>query len=159
MLRQPCSNRSTMKLRILSLLAGFVIVVSLIYPALAREAFFEHMRKMYKLPDAIASCHLCHQYDETKKQKARGYNLNDFGKDIDNLPHLRKFIDVEEGHTYTDAEWKDFEKGIHMLDDEDSDNDGATNLEELTLGTFPGDKTSVPDAEALKKLRAKKDEK
>ena len=37
----------------------------------------------------------------------------------------------------------------------DNDGDGATNAEEMKLGTNPGDPASKPDAAALAKLRGK----
>jgi hypothetical protein len=158
-IREPANQpiEKKMKLRYLPPLIAIFTVASIIYPALAKDEFLQGMRKVYKLSEAINSCHLCHSFDEAKEQKAGGHNINDFGMDIDNLPQMRKLIDLEEDHSYTDKEWETFAKAIRLLENDDSDKDGATNLEEMTLGTFPGEKKSVPDAAVLKALREKAD--
>jgi len=143
-----------MKNRLVAVL-GFSMVCYVAWPALAKEVFIERVRKMYGLPRTLGSCQLCHHPDEAKDEVADQRNLNDYGKDIANLPLMKPLIEAEEDHEYTPRQWAKFEEAMHSIDVDDSDKDGATNLEELALGTFPGEKTSTPDAAALKTFRDK----
>jgi len=125
-------------------------------PAFAFKQFLERARKIYDMDKPVSSCLLCHQYDEKKNEEPDKANLNDYGHDMGNDPYMRPLVDVEEDHKFTKQELETIDKVLRSLDNEDSDKDGATNVEEMELGTFPGNKKSVPDAEALKKYRAKK---
>lgn len=125
-------------------------------PAFGLKQFLERARKLYDIDKPVSSCLLCHQYDEKKKEEPNKKNLNDYGHDVANDPLMRPLLDVEEHHKYTPKELETIDAVLKSLDDEDSDKDGATNREELDLGTFPGDKSSVPSAEALTKYRGKK---
>jgi hypothetical protein len=125
-------------------------------PALAIKPFLERTKKLYDLEKPLASCHLCHAYDEKKGEEADKRNLNDYGHDLANDPRARPLLDVEEEHKFTREELDVLSTILISLDTEDSDKDGASNKEELKLGTWPGDKNSTPSAEALKNYRAAK---
>ncbi|HYG78364.1 MAG TPA: hypothetical protein VEK08_25400 [Planctomycetota bacterium] len=141
-------------------LAQFLIVLVLVSllssHALAMKPFLDRARKVYDLEGKLAKCTLCHDVDESKKEEPKGNNLDDYGMDFENHPLMKPLLHVDENYKYSKAELKTFEQVMKLLEGVDSDKDGATNLEELQLGTLPGRKDSVPSAEALAKLRGKK---
>jgi len=122
----------------------------------AMKPFGDRARKLYVLEGQLAKCALCHATDESKKEEPKGYNLDDFGMDVENYPLMKPLLHVDENYKYSEAELKTFEQVLKFLESIDSDKDGATNREEMQLGTFPGRKSSLPTAEALAKLRARK---
>lgn len=144
------------RIAITFLLAAVAFPLCFQTPAHAFKQFLDRARKIYDMDKPVSSCLLCHQFDETKNEKADKSNLNDYGHDMGNDPFMRPLVDVEEDHKFTPKEFETIDAVLRSLDDVDSDKDGATNLEEMELGTFPGDKKSVPSAEALKKYREKK---
>lgn len=137
---------------------GIALAVLFLIPqdAFAFKQFLDRARKVYDMDKPVSSCLLCHEYDEKKKEQPDKSNLNDYGHDMGNDPYMRPLVDVEEDHKFTPKEYETIDAVLRSLDDMDSDKDGATNREEIELGTFPGNKKSVPDAEALKKYREKK---
>jgi len=124
--------------------------------AFAFKQFLDRARKVYDMDKPVSSCLLCHEYNEKKEERPDKSNLNDYGHDMGNDPYMRPLVDVEEDHKFTAKEYETIDAVLRSIDNEDSDKDGATNLEEIELGTFPGNKNSVPTAEALKKYREKK---
>jgi hypothetical protein len=144
-----------MKLAFLALTAAFLLHLSA-QPVFAIKQFLDRSKKVYDLDKPLASCVLCHEFDEKKGEEADKRNLNDYGHDVANDPRARPLLDVEEDHKYTREELERISQVLVSLDNEDSDKDGATNLEELKLGTWPGRKNSTPSPEALKALREKK---
>ncbi|HYF51523.1 MAG TPA: hypothetical protein VEJ63_19065 [Planctomycetota bacterium] len=136
-----------------------LIIVFVAAPALAKDSFLERLRKMYGTPRAINNCQMCHHPDKAKDEEPDQTNLNDFGKDLANLPLMKPLIEAEHDHEYTVKEWEKFEQAVRSIENEDSDKDGATNREELSLGTYPGEKSSTPASDALKAFREKAAEK
>jgi hypothetical protein len=118
------------------LAAGIMASVLLSTPARAKPAFLNHLRQTYGLGDA-AKCTICH--DVKRGEKPGKKNLGAFGKDYQSALQKR-------GKDNLNAVLKD-------IADMDSDGDGATNIEEIRLGTLPGDSSSVPAKEMLEKYR------
>jgi len=127
--------------RVLPCVLAIAFVVALSpRPASAKREYLEKVAGVFGLKDNLTGkCLLCHAVQE--KDKPGKGNLGMFGKDIkgafDSNDQLRIQPEL--------AVVKNFEK--------DSDGDGALNREELALGTFPGDKTSIPDKVKLDKYR------
>ncbi len=140
----------------------FALVIAIValflipQPAFAFKQFLDRARKIYDMYKPVSSCLLCHEYNEKKDEKPDKSNLNDYGHDMGNDPFMRPLVDVDEDHKFTAKEYETIETVLRSLDSVDSDKDGATNLEEIELGTFPGNKNSVPGSDALKKYRDKK---
>ena len=123
-------------------------------PSLAQKPFLERLKKAYTLPKDNGNCKLCHDYDKEKNESPELDNLGAYGKAIqasDDFKPLRKKGDE---HKFTPEETELIAKAAKALEDKDTDGDGATNIEELALATFPGNAKSTPTKEALDKYRA-----
>ena len=79
------------------------------------------------------SCKICHQGFLGKKDNLNAYGLA-----------MQKLKAPADAKKLTPDDLKAVEK-------EDSDNDGASNLDELNAGTAPGDPASVPQGAAAKR--------
>ncbi len=125
-------------MRNVMLLALFsvAVILALGAPVAAKPTFLNHLKATYGLGEA-AKCFYCH--DVAAKDKPSKKNLGAFGKDYQKA--LAKY-----GKDNLDAV-------VKSLESLDSDGDGATNIEELRLGTKPGDATSTPTKELLEKYR------
>ena len=112
---------------------GMLVLFAWSEPTSAKASYLRQLKASYSLPEA-ANCTYCHNV--TKNQKPGKGNLNAYGKDVQ-------------------AELKNggIAPAILAVEGKDSDGDGATNVEEIKLGTMPGDKSSTPDAKALADLR------
>jgi hypothetical protein len=124
--------RRTLLLLAFPLTAVFVLSA----PASAKPRFLEHLKSNYGL-GANVKCDYCHEV--TGKEKPGKKNLGAFGKDYQKAMGTL-------GKDNLDAI-------VKSLEPMDSDGDGATNLEELRLGTKPGDGSSTPKPELLEKFR------
>jgi len=143
------SKNYTSKVVVLVLACAMVVVMA--GPSFAQKKFLERIRKHYQLDARNGKCTLCH---EVKPQEDPGRkNLNKYGKAIQSDPDMKPLLGKDDEYKFTDKELEIFEKIIVKLEDQDSDGDGATNKEELELGTNPGDATSVPDKIKLDKYR------
>ena len=79
----------------------------------------------------LVACAMCHTQAPV---------LNDFGADV-------KIELIAAAGNTGDAAFEDFLTGsLLSLETEDSDGDGLTNLEELELGSYPGNPKSLPTA-------------
>ncbi|MCY3020035.1 MAG: hypothetical protein NTW87_13540 [Planctomycetota bacterium] len=133
---------------------AFLVVAVLAGPILAVKPYAARMRAVYGLEkEKTGNCHLCHKYDKSKNEEAEGNNLGVFGKALKSAPEFKPLLGKDEDHKFTEAELAKFDAAVKALLDKDSDADGATNGEELALGTFPGDPASTPSKEALEKYR------
>jgi hypothetical protein len=130
---------------------GVAGVASWATPVFAHKAFLDRARKIYQLDAKNGKCDLCHEVKPKEEPGAK--NLNVFGKALAADPDMKPLLGKKEEYKFSDAEIKVFEKAVAKLDSADSDGDGATNKEELWLGTNPGDAKSVPDKRALTKYR------
>ncbi len=87
------------------------------------------------------------------KEEPGAKNLNTYGKAIQADPDMKPLLGKKEDYKFSEAEIKALEKVLTKLESVDSDGDGATNKEELSLGTNPGDAKSTPEKKALAKYR------
>jgi hypothetical protein len=143
--------RKKYKFEIAALILGCAVVLVVAAPSFAQKKFLERIRKHYQLGPTNGKCTLCH---EVKPQEDPGRkNLNKYGKAIQSDPDMKPLLGKDDEYKFTEKELEIFEKVIVKLEDQDSDGDGATNREELELGTNPGDATSVPDKAKLEKYR------
>lgn len=96
-------------------------------PAWATMANFKTFKETYpgKEPKYY-SCKVCHQGAIGKKGDLNAYGLA-----------LQKSKAPTDAKKLTEADFRAVEK-------DDADNDGVSNGDEITAGTFPGDPASVP---------------
>jgi len=132
-----------------ALAVGLTVVFSI--PTQAHKVFLEKTRKQYQLDAKNGKCDLCHEIKPKEEPSAK--NLNLYGKAIAADPTMKPLLGKKEEYKFSDAELTILSKAMTALDDQDSDKDGATNKEELDLGTNPGDVKSVPDKKVLAKWR------
>jgi predicted outer membrane protein len=114
---------------------GFLVALSA--PTWGTTKIGERLAKEFKL-DPKTSCVLCH---DASKGEPGSRNLNKFGKDFDGAYSKQK---------------KGSDRAVLALQsiaDADADGDGATNQEEVALGSGPGDAKSVPAADKLAEYR------
>ena len=137
----------------LVLTAGALIAFSIGTPSLAQKKFLEKVRRQYLLGPEVGKCILCHKLG--KNEDPSKDNLNPFGKDIQGDEAFKPASGKSDEHKFTDAELAAMLKAVENICPKDSDGDGATNKEELDLGTFPGDAANKPDAKKLEDLRKK----
>src|SRR5262249_15684812 len=107
--------------------------------------------------EANAKCILCH----IPKKGPNKQNLNDFGKSIQSDPDMKNLLNKGTNYQYSQEELDTLLKVVEKLGDKDADGDGATNMEQIKLGTFPGAAQSPPPKADLDKYRqaARKDKK
>ena len=139
---------------LLSIVGACVVVALLAAPSVAQKPFLERAKKVYALQkEKNGSCKLCHQFDKEKGESPEKDNINTLGKDLQKLPEMKPLINKDEDYKFTPADLDLFEKVMKLLDDKDADGDGASNIEELALGTFPSDSKSIPTQDELTKYR------
>ena len=98
-------------------------------PAGATIDNFKSFKQAYPSKDAKAvSCKICHQHPLGRKD-----DLNAYAAALQRLkaPDSAKRLTIED---------------YRAVETQDSDGDGVSNIEELNVGTAPGDPTSVPPA-------------
>ena len=135
--------------RIAAFIAASIIVAGAAIPALAQKPFLAAVKEKFSLGESNAKCILCH----IPKKGPNKQNLNDFGKSIQSDPDMKNMLNKGTNYQYTKEEIDTLLKVVEKLGDKDADGDGATNMEEIKLGTFPGDAQSTPTKEALEKYR------
>jgi hypothetical protein len=138
----------------LSVLLACVLVALFIAPTLAHEKFLVKVRRHYSLDRANGKCTLCHE--EKKNEEPSRKNINAYGKAIQGDPAMKPMLGRDENYAWNDKDLATLIEIATKLESADSDGDGATNKEELDLGTYPGDAKSVPDKAALAKYRKEK---
>lgn len=133
--------------------AALVVIVGMALPAMAQKKFLEKVRRHYQLDATTGKCTLCH--DLKAKEEPSKENLNAYGKDLAADPAIKPALGKDDDHKFSEDELTAVEKAAVNIESKDSDGDGATNKEELELGSFPGDKASTPDAKKLEEYRKK----
>jgi len=118
-------------------------------PAGAQKAFLAVAKGKHPIPEKIAKCHLCHEEGKGPKRST----LNDYGKALAAHEAMKPALGHKSSHEFTAAEQQAVLKAIEALDNEDADKDGATNKEEMVLGSLPGDAKSKPADATLKQYR------
>lgn len=137
-----------------AILAGALAVVLtgvFAVPSQAHKLFLEKARKVYQLDAKNGKCDLCHEIKPKEEPNAK--NLNVYGKAISADPTMKPILGKKEEHKFSDADLNILAKAMAALDDQDTDKDGASNKEELDIGTNPGDAKSTPDKKVLAKWR------
>ena len=127
-------------MRVHHLVVGLLTVsfiAALTAPVWGTQKIGDKLAERYKL-DPKKVCALCH---DASKGEPGSRNLNKFGKDFDGAYSKQKKGSDRVAKT------------IEAIAGEDADGDGATNLEELSLGTQPGDAKSAPAADKLAEYR------
>lgn len=116
-------------------------------PSSAQKVFLDKVRRKYEMTQANGNCEMCHE--KRPKEEPTRKNLNIFGKKVQEDPDMKPLLGKDEKYQFTAAELAIVEKIIAKFDNEDTDKDGASNLEEFQLGTFAADPKSVPEKRAL----------
>jgi len=148
---KPAETDSTMarENKLVSMLLACVLVGALAIPTFAQKPFLAAVKEKFTLPEANAKCILCH----IPKKGPNKQNLNDFGKAIQSDADMKPLLNKGTNYQYKKEELDTLLKVVEKLGDKDSDGDGATNMEEIKLGTFPGDGQSTPAKADLEKYR------
>lgn len=133
------------------LLVSGLLVLWLSLPVLAQKKFLERVRRHYLLNQETGKCTLCHA--PKPKEEPGKENLNVFGKDLQADPAIKISLGKDGEYKFNEAELAAVEQAAANIECKDSDGDGATNKEELELGTFPGDPNSKPDPKKLEDYR------
>ena len=128
------------KFEMLAVVLACVAVVGLTHPANAKRDFLERYQAYFGLKET-GKCIFCHNVKESEKP-GKG-NLGLYGKDVQTLIHAKDEYRIN------------IQFAAVALFDKDSDGDGATNMEEMALDTYPGDPKSTPTKEALDAYRKK----
>lgn len=135
--------------RAVSISLACVLVGVIAIPTLAQKPFLAAVKEKFAPPESNAKCTLCH----IPKKGPNKQNLNDFGKSIQSDPDMKPLLNKGTNYQYKKDELDTLLKVVERLGDKDTDGDGATNMEEIKLGTFPGDATSTPAKADLEKYR------
>jgi len=135
----------------LAVLLACAVVALWMAPTSAQTKFMEKLRRQYQLGPATGKCELCHEL-KAKEEPGRK-NLNAYGKALQAEPCMKPILGKDDKYKYTEADLKMVLEAASKIENQDSDGDGATNKEELELGTFPGDTKSTPDKAKLEKYR------
>lgn len=138
-------------------LASAVLILTLIgalsAPAFAIKPFLEEVRKTFKLPEDEGSCRYCHTFDATKKEKPGERNVNAFGQDLKRNKTFHTLGELEDVKELSEKQKAGLHTALLEIARFDSDVDGASNIEEIALGTGPGNPKSTPTPEELAKYR------
>jgi hypothetical protein len=131
--------------------AALIILLLFSTKISAQKDLLFQMRKKYLLEQKNGNCLLCHERSHDGQILDHKFNL--FGVDLLAEPAMAPLRSKKIDEKLTPAERNAFDSVLVKLEQTDSDRDGATNLEELVLGTFPGDPQSTPAPEALKRYQ------
>jgi hypothetical protein len=137
-----------------AVLCGCVVVAAVVSPALAQQKFLEKIRRHYALDSKNGKCTLCH-LEKKNEEPGRG-NLNPYGKAIQGHADMKPLLGKDDKYAFTPKDLELFDSIVTKIEAEDADGDGATNREELDLGTYPGDAKSIPEKLKLEKYRKEK---
>ncbi|HYG77046.1 MAG TPA: thrombospondin type 3 repeat-containing protein [Planctomycetota bacterium] len=126
-------------------------VAILTAPTTAQTKFLEKVRKHYQLDKTNGKCELCHEV-KPKEEPSRK-NLNKYGIAIQQDAKMKPLLGKDDKYPFTAADLDVVKDAAVKIESLDSDGDGASNKEELDLGTIPGDPKSIPEKRALEKYR------
>lgn len=132
-----------------AILLGMAVAGLCTMPVLAQKAFLNAARGPYQLQEKIGKCTLCHEASKGPKRET----LNVYGKALQAEDACKLALGKKSSHPFSNEELAGVLKAMAALDTKDSDGDGATNKEEMALGTWPGDGKSAPDAKLLAQYR------
>jgi hypothetical protein len=116
---------------------SLTLTLILAAPAVAKTAFSKKVAEYCKSYDSCATCH------GKPMEKATIEDLNVFGREF------RKALAKAEKEKAADP----VIAALQAVADGDADGDGATNFEEISLGTNPGEADSKPDPKKLADFR------
>lgn len=135
--------------------AGACVMVAILSgQSLAQKPFLERGKKIYALQkEKNGTCKLCHTFDKEKGESPEKDNINVFGKAIQQSPEAKSVMGKDDDYKFTPEDLDKIEAAFKALDSKDADGDGASNIEELALGTFPADSKSIPAPADLEKYR------
>lgn len=132
-----------------AVLLGMLAVALCAASVLGQKAFLNAAKESYNLQEKIAKCALCHDPNRGPKRET----LNTYGKALHSQDAIKPALGKKSSFAFGNEELSGVLKAMAALDDQDTDGDGATNKEEMALGTFPGDPKSTPDAKLLAQYR------
>ncbi len=141
---------------VLAVALAFSFLYAAAAPAFAHRAFLLRLRNKQKVTKENGKCILCHDFNTEKTQSDAENLLGKFGKTLRDTPDLKSLLGKAEDYKFSEKELLQFDAALKSVEDKDDDEDGATNKEELALGTLPGDPRSMPTSEALAEFRKKK---
>ena len=148
--------RSKIAAEISALVASCVVVALLAGPSLAQKPFLDRLKKSHGLEkEKNGTCKMCHVYDKEKGESPSKDNLGAFGKAVQARAEMKPILGKGDEHKFTPEELNYVEAAVKAMEKDDLDKDGATNGEELALGTFPADPKSTPSKDELEKHRKK----
>lgn len=128
---------------VISFVTGLVPNIAWATPA-NRQAFSRYLGPF--LNDRFDSCAVCHVRAEAQgAESLDDFPHNPFG---DRLRALADNAAANDGET-------DLQAHLSLIAEEDSDDDGVSNLRELLAGTHPGQKDDRPDAASLEEVERK----
>ncbi|HEY3320944.1 MAG TPA: thrombospondin type 3 repeat-containing protein [Planctomycetota bacterium] len=140
--------------QVLVVMAGVLLIGAWTLPALAYKPFLEKMCTTLLLdPEKNSKCELCHDFKKELNQAPERKNINAYGKALAARPEMKDMLGKDRDYKFTDEQLDRFMVALKAINDLDTDGDGATNGEELELGTFPADPKSVPSKAELEKYR------
>ena len=146
-------DRQSHLTEILAIITACIAVVALAGPGLAQKPFLGRLIKTYNLSKENGKCNLCHNVDQTKEEEPEADNLGVFGSQLQELPGMVSLLEKGDDYKFSVEELNKLEVAVKSIESKDADGDGVTNLEELELGTLPGDPKSMPAKEALAAYR------
>ncbi|HYG74470.1 MAG TPA: thrombospondin type 3 repeat-containing protein [Planctomycetota bacterium] len=143
------------KVEIVAILAACLTVGLMTNRSLAQKPFLTRLVKVYALEkEKNGNCKICHDYDTASNEVAEKGNINAIGKELAKLDEFKPVIGKGHEHKFTPQELNAVEAAWKVIAAKDTDGDGATNDEELALGTYPANPGSTPSKDALEKYRA-----
>jgi len=143
-------------LEILSVVVACLAIGFLASASFAQKPFLTRLVKVYSLEkEKNGTCKLCHQYEKEKNESPEKDNINAIGKELSATVEMKPVLKKGDEHKFTPEELNAVEAAWKAIAAKDTDGDGATNAEELALGTYPGDPKSTPTKEALEAARKK----
>ena len=131
------------------LVACLIVTVALASQAYAHKTFLTTVKSAYSLGASNGKCNTCHGLKGGPNRK----NLNPYGTALQGDEDMKGLLNRKTDYVFNAEEIKNLLKSAGKLDSKDTDGDGATNREELLLGTNPGDPDNKPVAATLENFR------
>ena len=131
-------QKSRAKYELCAFFGAIALVALFAGPAGAKRDFLERYQAYFGLKET-GKCIFCHNVKENEKPKKE--NLGLYGKDVQDMMKSKDEYRIN------------VQFAAVALFDKDSDSDGATNMEEMALNTYPGDPKSTPTKDALDAYR------